>query len=435
MSNLGIHDYRLNPFSGNLETVEMVDNSLVPENQPHFVWLRDVPEKDNPTSLSVRFFAFVIDESITAAATSINMDFSMATTFQSGAILAIDDEKMQIVSISGDVVNVTRGYDGTIPTIHTRPSATSPLIAYGPPLAEVATDPGKGQYQPDYTTKPSGDENWNTGQLRFNVADAKKWVEIKYKGIGSIASAERASNDPLRAYGYEPAQNIVAIMSGSVTVPPVVTCQVFYVRPGGTARASAPGLLVRASGAAVNRGLIYAAGLIGGGAAGIGSAAGGKSGDGNTSVAGYLYNYPISRASSSPSEDMQDAIVAAYATYPVFWGAPGNNAYDGYTGGAGGGGVALISPLVYSRGTINTSGAAGNGTVMGPGGSAGTYAGGGGGGGSVLIAGEVVINTGTYTTSGGAGAVTYTGNTTASKVWSSAGGAGWVKIIEFGGRN
>ena len=71
---------------------------------------------------------------------------------------------------------------------------------------EVAADPAAGQFRCDYTTSADSDDNWNTGLIQFNAADAGKTVVAAYKGMGSLVSA-----------GFHGFQLFTA--SGTFTVP------------------------------------------------------------------------------------------------------------------------------------------------------------------------------------------------------------------------
>ena len=427
-----MHDYRLNPFTGNMETVEMVDFHIVPKNQPHYIRLRDIPEKGDPvTTVTVRPFVFVVDATIAIGATVINVDFDLSTPFKEGQVITIKEEKMQVSGVAASAISVLRGYDGTIPTVHNRPSATEPIIAYGPPFAEVPKEPGQGQYQPDYHTKPGGDESWNTGTIRFNPADAMTWVQVKYNSIGTVNSAEHTGNNALRDYGYKPEKDICAIVGGTIGVPVVVNCQLFYIRKGAAARAQYPGLLVRSTNGVIVSGGISAEGLIPAGWWGRGGGAGGHSGNGHVaSHSGYYACQVLVYNGQTPNLEQQNAIIEAHKAFPIFNGG-GGTSWSGAggtgAGGAGGGGVTLISPYINYTGGINTGGYGGGGGDT----SIESFAGGGGAGGGILLVGENIINSGTFRVAGAGG-----GNWKwkSGQNWGQAGGAGWVRSIEYGGR-
>ena len=410
-----MHDYRQNAFTGNMESSDKEDFNIVPKNQPHYVRLREVPLKEVPTTIAVRFLAFVTDANITAAATIINMDFDLSKPFKVGDVLTIDSEKVKISAISGGAVTVVRGYE-SLAVPHARVDTATPIIAYGPLLAEVATDPASGQYQPDYTTKPNGDETWNTGELRFNSADAHKWIQIKYAGIGTLSSAERSGNDPLRNYGMAIDKPIVAVLSGSYAVPLNLECQIFYARAGTTLTGvNAPGFLVRATGATVTCGTLNVSGYGGNARASItyGYALYYDGSENRQMHTAALYMYDDSNGGgscSSPNNnqgggiawDSLQIIGGANQTLPVAarplfarknlicFGAA-------WRGNRGGGGATLLSPYVYLKGSYYANGA-----------------GGGGGGCFIFGAERITDDAALYQVNGG--------------------GAGWVLKLEQGGR-
>lgn len=65
------------------------------------------------------------------------------------------------------------------------PSTVSLTIA-GVAGTEVAAEPAAGEFRCDYTTGADDDDNWNTGTIQFNAADAGKTVVVTYNGIGTI---------------------------------------------------------------------------------------------------------------------------------------------------------------------------------------------------------------------------------------------------------
>lgn len=69
------------------------------------------------------------------------------------------------------------------------PSTVSLTIA-GVSAVEVAADPAAGEFRCDYTTGADQDDNWNTGLIQFNAADAGKTVVVSYTGIGSLVSVD-----------------------------------------------------------------------------------------------------------------------------------------------------------------------------------------------------------------------------------------------------
>lgn len=101
----------------------------------------------------------------------------------------------------------------------TDPSTLTVNFADGSLLTEVAALPAQAQYWPDYNTTAHGVEDWNTGTLLFNSADAGKIVYVSYNGTGvlvddrlqdmlefavsSSTQQEREINIPGTAYSYD----------------------------------------------------------------------------------------------------------------------------------------------------------------------------------------------------------------------------------------
>lgn len=69
------------------------------------------------------------------------------------------------------------------------PSSISLTIG-GVAAEEVSSAPAPGQFWPDYSTGADNDENWNTGTILFNAADAGKTVVVTYKGTGCVVWGE-----------------------------------------------------------------------------------------------------------------------------------------------------------------------------------------------------------------------------------------------------
>lgn len=69
------------------------------------------------------------------------------------------------------------------------PSTVSLTIG-GVTGVEVAADPAAGEFRCDYTTSADQDDNWNTGLIQFNAAEAGKTVVVNYNGMGTLASTD-----------------------------------------------------------------------------------------------------------------------------------------------------------------------------------------------------------------------------------------------------
>lgn len=307
----------------------------------------------------------------------------------------------------------------------------------GTSFAEVAAIPESGQFWADYNTGAAGSENWNTGKLLFNAADAGKLVEVSYTATGTLAGV-KSNRYPSwwldRGDGSDgdfcPATDTT--ISGlkqyrSVFIPAGVTVSVDkYVR-------------ICCQGAFINLGNINASGAGGaGGAGGIGNIVGsegtnatngfvgavapyGRGGAGGAGMstasaygAGGMTNYGLYDTSNT----ILESEIIVYGA-----GGSGGGAYAEYidgssaggSGGNGGGGIRLTCASFKNTGSIISNGSNGN--------AGGSKAGGGGGGngGVVIIVTFINLATGTITVNGGAG------NTRGA-----AGGAGYYVIKELG---
>lgn len=96
----------------------------------------------------------------------------------------------EVSVISGETHKVSTSSPYTI-RLNEVPQKTDPsslIVKYsdGTVLTEVAAQPSAGQYWPDYNTTAHGVDDWNTGTLLFNAADAGKTVTVSYNGLGTL---------------------------------------------------------------------------------------------------------------------------------------------------------------------------------------------------------------------------------------------------------
>lgn len=260
------------------------------------------------------------------------------------------------------------------------PSTVTLTIA-GIAATEVAAEPAAGQFRCDYTTGADEDDNWNTGLIQFNAADAGKIVVAAYNGMGCLVSADYRGHQLFTA-------------SGTFTVPKGVTTVYVTGCGGGGGGGGAKG-----DGDTVGRG-----GGGGGGACAIKTAI--------TVAPGQSYAVTVGNAGS------------AGATAPTAGGAGGTSSFGALLSlsGGGGGGVGNLGS--------GAGGSAGN-SYASAGGVFGTFQDYGSpamGGSGVFGVGcsNFSVNAGNYTISGsvgsgfgsgGGGTYAYTGN-------GAAGGAG-----------
>lgn len=196
-------DYRHDPFLDSMEGVSVTNEThTIEAASPYTVKLDEVPYHETPSSLVVRLKA-TLNEALDASETGVDLASSaQAGWFSAGNVVTIDSEQMLVGSVSGVTLTVTRGYNSTTAATH-----TSGTAVYGPAMTEVAAAPSSGQFWPDYNTGADSDENWNTGTLKFNSADAGKTVAVTYQGTGCLMDHRFLT------------QTLVFTASGTVTIP------------------------------------------------------------------------------------------------------------------------------------------------------------------------------------------------------------------------
>ena len=361
--------------------------------------------------------------------------------FSDVSTAVVTTERHLIPSVSPYIISLNEVPEKTSPSTMTVTEIDGTGTA-GASFAEVAAIPESGQFWADYNTGATGSENWNTGKLLFNAADAGKLVEVSYTATGTLAGV-KSNRYPAwwldRGDGSDgdfwPATDTT--ISGlkqyrSVFIPAGVTVSVDkYVRiccqgafinlgninasgSGGAGGAGGIGNAVSTNGANATNGFVGAAAPYGrGGAGGVGENNGSTSANG----AGGMTNYGLYDTSNTILES--EIIVygaggsggGAYAEKSEGFSAKAN----GGSGGNGGGGIRLTCASFKNAGNIISNGSNGN--------AGGSKAGGGGGGngGVVIIVTFINLATGTITVNGGAG------NTRGA-----AGGAGYYVIKELG---
>lgn len=365
------HDYRLNPFTDTMDSVDITEYQIVPATSPYTIRTAEVPQKTTPSTIVIK----------------------------------------EITSFSGN----------------------TPV--YGRTFTEVSATPSTSQFMPDYYTNAGGDENWNTGLILFNAADAGTMIEVSYKGTGTLASVNEGDWPAwMRDKGtgtsgnYNPTSSTTLAAGtynfASVTIPAGVT-----VTCSGK-------VYIKCTGNFINNGTINAngAGGSGGGSTnGNGNAGSGANGGGNGG-AGGSYNfydvryYRYGGAGGAAQYNIQDATtITGGAGGGSGAGCymedlePTENRYGG-AGGNGGGAVIIVASSCINNGTIRANGNNG-GTAWG--GNASPRIGGGGGGGGIIIMAAPLVISGTCSVAGGSAGASYPeGGTIIS--YPVAGGAGRV---------
>ncbi len=212
------------------------------------------------------------------------------------------------------------------------PSSISLTIG-GVAANEVSAPPAAGEFWPDYSTKADNDDNWNTGTILFNAADAGKTVVVSYIGTGTLV-------DTRTVHGQA-----IFTESGAWICPEGIT-EVFISICGG--------------------------GGGGGGASGTASYCGGGGGGGGSQA--YL---------------KKKITVVPGTEYTITIGAGGNGGAGGTSPGDGGdGGATSFSSLLTAAGGKGGKRATSSSSYRGNGGDAGGSGGARGGDGGQAYAGS-----------------------------------------------
>ena len=105
-------------------------------------------------------------------------------------------DALEPLTITNEVhtIPLSSPYEVRINEVPQKTDPSSLVVKYtssGTALTEKAEQPAEGQFWPDYNTSANGDENWNTGTLLFNSADAGKEITVSYKGLGTLVDVAR----------------------------------------------------------------------------------------------------------------------------------------------------------------------------------------------------------------------------------------------------
>jgi hypothetical protein len=332
------------------------------------------------------------------------------------------------------------------------PSTVSMTIG-GIAGVEVAAEPAPGEFRCDYTTGADNDENWNTGLIQFNAADAGKTVVAAYNGMGSLASINAPSTIPTWAKYRGDGSDGDFVAAGGEILSGVKQYKSFTLGAGLTVNVGAEPLIIMCQGDVLIDGTLNGAGKQGGtgsnsasGGAGVG---GGGNGGGSSGVdpapgekgtgggaGGYgkantttidtagsylnLFDKLLCAQGETPSSIWQ-SLMGCNSLHKAGGGGAGGEAYG--AGGGGGGTIMLAGETVSNAGTLNIAGGA---KSTSTGSNNNVSSGGGGGGASIVIIAKNIIISGVITVKGGDGGLCR--NTAKSQ----NGGAGWYKIFTAG---
>lgn len=320
----------------------------------------------------------------------------------------------------------------------------STSVTYGKTFSEVAANPAAGEFWPDCNTGANGDENWNTGLLTFNAADAGKIIEVSYTGTGTLA-AVKSNHWPSWYTDRGDGSDGDFVPTENTTISGVKNYKSVFIKSGITITIDKYAR-IKCQGYFINLGTISGNGKGGvGGSGGLGS--GGRSQLGNTTngFRGNAAPYGTGGAGGAGNHPSSSYIAGAggMTNYGLYYlnstvimnddviaygaGGSGGGAYGFYngdevgmasggTGGAGGAGLRVSAIYFRNKGTISMNGTNGTG-----GSASGAGGGGGGNGGVVLVAALKVFETGTISVSAGNGV-----NRGAN------GGSGFSKVKELG---
>lgn len=311
-------------------------------------------------------------------------------------------------------------------------------------LTEVAATPAAGQFRPDYSTKADGNDNWNTGLIEFNSADAGKIVQITYTGMGTLAAVQ-SNKYPSWYTDRGDGSDGDFMPETDTTIGGIKNYKRVFIREGVTVSLNKQ-LIIKAIGNVFVAGTINGAGSngenggqrkpvakggTGGAIGGDGGAMGVAGGDGQTGTGGgyggaAAYSSRGQSGKAGAGGDSGGSLGIQYGGNGGGGGGGHGSYKEQWTGGAGGGGGYGIS-IIANEIDIKTSG-----IITTNGGNGGdayhhySTGGGGGGGGSLAVIGCTVNNSGTLTANGGkGGSPGYEGNTV-------DGEAGTITIKQLG---
>lgn len=282
-------------------------------------------------------------------------------------------------------------------------------VTYGKTFTEVAANPAAGEFWADCNTGANGDENWNTGLITFNAADAGKIIEVTYMGTGTLAAVQ--SNRWPEFYidrgtgsdgDFVPAEN--------TTISGVKNYKSVFIKEGITVTVKEP-LILKSLGLVIIEGTLSGAGTDGGNAGqspGQGGYYGGANGAsvndngtaGKDGTGGGAGGAGVSGAGGASGATIFSQMYGGGGAGGGSGDGGVKEDWDGAGGGGGGMPIAIIADSVWIKSTgaiLTHGGKGGNGSYQ--------YSkpGGGGGGGDCFIIANTIINNGNVDTSGGAG--------------------------------
>jgi hypothetical protein len=178
-------DIRRDPFTEEDQSALVSDEEYtIPAASPFYVQLDEVPRLDDPSSVVV-YLTDLLAEDLDISETVVTV--TNGDYFETGDIIQIDDEQMEITGKSSNDLNVTRGYGGTTPATHDNGTRFFLTEAF----TEVLTTPTARQYQVHYGTTAIP---YKAGLVRFSEDHAEAVVWITYYKTGHYNWAEFVAN-------------------------------------------------------------------------------------------------------------------------------------------------------------------------------------------------------------------------------------------------
>ncbi len=190
-------DFRLDPFDPDpTSQFPKVENEeyTIPSNSPFYVQLDEVPSKDDTSRVEV-YLTDTLAEELTIDDNVVTV--AHGSYFQTDDVLQIDDEQMQITGISGNDLNVERGYGGTDPATHTNGTRFWLTTAFVEQISYDYVLQAR-EYQVHYGTATIP---YKAGLVRFAEAHSGAVVWITYYKTGHYIWAEFVNR---KAVAYMP---------------------------------------------------------------------------------------------------------------------------------------------------------------------------------------------------------------------------------------
>lgn len=297
-------------------------------------------------------------------------------------------------------------------------------VTYGQTFSEVAANPAAGEFWPDCNTGANGDENWNTGLITFNAADAGKIIEVSYTGTGTLAGVN-SNHWPSWYTDRGDGSDGDFVPTENTTISGVKNYKSVFIKEGITVTIDKY-VLIKCQGAFINNGTLTATGKGAAGAVDAENLAGNGCNGANGGAGGWQTFMPSECAGGSGCYVLGYAVnkeVAEDFSIEILNGlsiGAGGGAGDGTrksSGGAGGGAIVVVCNAFKNQGNIEANGAKGSDGASVR--NEYNHGAGGGAGGSITIICNTLALEGTLSILGGAGGAGGSSNQGTGKTGSS----------------